>query len=371
MTTTAITVPETGVNPSAMLAGLFGGAVSVVSSADASSPGIMRPDQMKVDEKTLNSVINACSMDALGGIYALAVDAAGAPQPGRFLRVMERYTIPGGGQLTFSRAGDRKGFPELVGAIVRIAPYRVLHGGGENPPPVCGSINLVEGYGRPGGDCANCHFIKFVDRDTPWCKQRTRVYVALRGTSTLAMIDLPAMPREGLEPFELWSASHGVWGGDFVCRITLVDHPRSPATGNSRTCLLTVKPVAIAAYGDRFDEYRESAVRANQILEVAEAAWLQDLGTALVGRDAVTLGAPPPDAPGYRSLGAGAGQTVAERYPLTSGDDAPGYDAAMSSPARTHDAMPDRAPAVDDDPLPFEPDAPVEDTWGDVDELPF
>ena len=328
-------------------------------SPDAPSPtqaAFRHPSDMREDRPSREAVLKACSMEALHDIYRRSVDNNGQSQPGRFLSVLPRYTIMGGGTHSLKRAHDGATFNELVGVIIRLAPYRVLYGrpvAGDRMAPSCASLDSKQGYGEPGGGCLSCPQTIFENRDTPWCRSKSRLYIALRQTSELAVIDLTAMSREGLDDLLQWSGQHQADVRDYCVRLKLRDHPRSPATGNNRTSL----PVfGGAVVNDGSPEYRQALEQAAELLTYAEGAWLDDIRRSSDGgggREPARIGG----GPATLTLAEGgdsndrpqlAGQTAA----ATPADDY-GFGAPATAPPGDYDLGP-----------------PPED-WSDVDDLPF
>ena len=314
------------------------------------------PDTMKHDPPSTQAVLNACSIESLRNIYARATDSNGQRQPGRFLSAITRYTIMGGGVQSFKRSTDSNTVNELVGTIVRLAPYRVLYArpvGDERYAPSCGSVDLHQGYGEPGISCRSCPQAIYQTRDIPWCRHKSRLYMAMRKTRELAVVDLTSMSREGLEELLQWAGQHQVDLRDYTIKLTLKSHPRSPSSGNNRTSLLVATPGAIAT--DWTDHYRQAIEDANQVLANAEAAWLHDISQPGAGnREPARIGGDPVSlTPGATVLNAGAD----------------GYDSRQNQPlAAGNPDMSDSAFPTGPDDYDFGP--PPED-WSDVDDLPF
>lgn len=350
VTTTTPAVGSEQATPAQMMHAMFGGAATLVGGADSR---MADPAAMRDDARAREAVLSACGVPALTDIYSRSTDAGGNVVPSRFLSVLPRYTVLGGGVHALKRAADGGTASELVGVIVRLAPYRVLYGravDSERYAPSCASINLQKGHGDPGRACQGCPQADYINRDTPWCRQKSRLYIVLRDTQELAVVDLTAMSREGLEAFTQWHRHHGVDPASLLVKLTLSAHPRSAATGNNQTSLVSVRPGAFADRGT--DEYRQALERVNRTLSVAEAAWLVDIGEGLAGQaEPATIG-------GASHLG--QAPAVAASEPRAALGGAP--------PMPAHQAMPDY-PADDGPPVDWG-DAPV-DEWGNVDDLPF
>lgn len=160
------------------------------------------PADMSPDPPSCQAVQEAYSMDALGTVYRRAVDNNGQSRPGRFLSCLPRYTIGGGGTHALKRARDGTVVTELAGVIVRLAPYRVLYGrpvAGDRMAPSCAILDNREGYEPPGGICPACLQTIYQGPGHPWCRSKSRLYIAIRQTKELAVVDLTAMSREGLD----------------------------------------------------------------------------------------------------------------------------------------------------------------------------
>ena len=313
---------------------IFQGQAAVVERAE---PAMADPATLKPDAKSASAVISACSMPSLADTFGRCVDQEGRQQAGRFISMLPRYTVLGGGVHALKHAGSGTTASELVGVVVRLKPYRVLYGrkiDEERSAPSCASINLQTGKGDPGRACQGCPQTAYINRDTPWCRQKSRLYIVLRDTAALSVIDLTAMSREGLDDYLGWSRLYGRDCTDFVVKLTLSRHPRSPETGNNQTSLLHIRPVAVA--NDGTDEYREAVAFANMVLTQAEGAWLDDIAQPMAG------GGDP------AAIGDGATPQTA---------------IAGAPPMPAHDALPDYPP---------EPPPPdFDDSYGDPDDLPF
>ena len=333
VTTTLPAVAGQQASPAQMMQQIFGGQSVVIDRNGAEQAA--DPSGMKPDARSAGAVISACSMSALADIYARCQDNEGRQQPGRFLSLLPRYTVLGGGVHALKKAGEGITASELVGVVVRLKPYRVLYGrkiDEERSAPSCASINLQSGKGDPGRWCQGCPQAAYINRDTTWCRQKSRLYIVLRDTAELAVLDLTAMSREGLDEYLGWSRLHSVDCTDYVVKLTLSRHPRSPETGNNQTSLLNIKPVAIATDGTA--EYREAVAFANTVLAQAEGAWLDDIAQPMGG----------------------------SAEPAAIGDDPTTQTAiAPAPPMPTHDALPDyQAP----------PDG-YDNEYGDPDDLPW
>ena len=334
---------------------MFGGQTSIV---DKPSTQIADPDTMRDDPRSRIAVMDACSMLSLADFYNRSTDADGNVQPGRFLSVMPRYTVLGGGTHSLKRVQDGNTTNELTGVIVRLAPYRVLYGRKVDDiryAPSCASLNLVHGTGDPGQACQSCPKAAYINRDTPWCRHKSRMYLVLRESAELALVDLTAMSREGLDPFMNWCKQHRLDASSMLVKLKLSAHPRSPQTGNNQSSLVSVRPGAFVDRGS--DDYRQALAQVNRVLATAEAAWLSDIGNQPTGAGA-------PASIGDSHLGQAPAVTAPEPRAALGG--APPMPAHQAMPAPPATDWP--APPADDD-LPLDFDAG--DEWSDVDDLPF
>ena len=262
----------TTMDPRTVLAGLFGGEVSV---APAPTVAITAGPNLAAAPKAAECVKRQCHPSSLGIAYQNAVDGEGRPAPGRMIQQFEKLSLMADGVAGW-KTNQRKIVDEVVGVIVRIAPaHRALWYRGEGQRyPVCGSLDGVRGHGRPGGDCEICPR-KDYDPDEQFCRSRTRLYIATGQGMLLSHMDLTALTREGLTALDKWCAGNGFTIPQLVVKLGLAVHPRSSPSWEFAASIITCQPVYLA--DDGTDDYADAIQYANDVLRAAEAAWLADI----------------------------------------------------------------------------------------------
>ena len=259
-------------DPRTVLAGLFEGVETVVQ---APTVAITANRNLEMAPKAAECVKRQCHPSSLGIAYQNAVDGDGRPAPGRMIQQFEKLALMADGVAAW-KTNQRKTVDEVVGVIVRIAPaHRALWYRGEGQRyPVCGSLDGVTGYGKPGGECEICPR-KDYDPDEQFCRSRTRLYIATGQGLLLSHMDLTALTREGLTSLDRWCAGNGYNIPQLVVKLGLAVHPRSSPEWQYAASIITCQPVYLA--DDGTDDYADAIQYANDVLRAAEAAWLADI----------------------------------------------------------------------------------------------
>lgn len=250
-------------DPRADLMAEFGG-VAVVEDAPVALDLPARP-------AAAEAVLWQCSRESLGNAFANAVDGEGRQAPGRMIQQFNRLRLLGDGVLAWKDSA-RRTVSELTGVIVRVAPpHRSLW---QEKLPVCASLDLKQGYGKPGIACADCSFAQWVE-DEDVCKSRSRVYIAEPDGNLLTLMDLTAMTREGLAVLNRYCKREGLTIPQLECKFSLDTHPRQMRDSKYAIAILKCEPIGIA--DDRSQAYAKAIEYANAVLARAEHAWLQDI----------------------------------------------------------------------------------------------
>lgn len=271
-------MPVTQAAPRTRLSQRFGGSVVIAGAED---DVYYDPAALKFVPEANEAVRRQCSAESLEAVYHSALDDDGLPAPGRMLMQFNRLTLPGGDNQRYWRWSDGSGAEtSIIGVPIRLQPYRVLWGRETSKgtkAPSCGSVDDAYGFGVPGGSCAECAFAKYRE-GSERCAKKSRLYLATGKSGRLTMMDLTAMPRQGLVSLVKWATANRLVLPQLVIRFWLDKHPR-PMSGARYTQLIVKwEPVGIA--DDRTDAYRAIVHNADQILAEAEEEWLYDIATS-------------------------------------------------------------------------------------------
>ena len=234
----------------------------------------MSPESLPRLDAYTKAVLDACEDASLAEVMAAAVDADGAPAPGRFINMLPTYRLNANGLAAWSAPGDAVA-TEFTGVPIRVKPYRLYWSDeGGKLRPSCASIDGFTGEGDPGGECKGCPAAKYVDSDTQYCKAKTRLYMASPEYPSPVVFDLTAMTREGLRPLAKWAGQWDIALSHLVVKIKLVKHSRKGPSGWAST-LLVCEPVGIA--GRPGYDYSHAIRRVGSLLDLGEQAWAADI----------------------------------------------------------------------------------------------
>ena len=300
MTTTQIApwAPGGGASAAAGLLQLLGQDVP----AGAAPPALRypaNPRDLPHMPEMADQVIRACSERAFYETLASALDREGQVAPSRMINAMPEYKMPGGGGLSWT-CPDRTAINRWEGVIVRVKPYRnrwerprrepseSVEAWRKRPQRLrCASADGQTGYGAPGGDCETCPAAEYESGDdAAYCKKRSRLYVAGLVDGELAVFPLPAMVRQGLQPFVRWAREQGIRVEHLVVRGSLITHERQMGSQTQAKIAIEVTGWARPPDGAAAAEYDAALRLAGQVLSMAEQAWAEGVGAWGDGGDA-------------------------------------------------------------------------------------
>ncbi|SEH23153.1 hypothetical protein [Selenomonas sp. KH1T6] len=142
----------------------------------------------------------------------------------------ERIKMPSGDTTVFQVPSDNPDEPELVREITAVIlyhhPIRAYFKEkytGATVPPDCGSLNAVEGFGVPGGNCESCPYNAFGsgENNAKACKERRRLYLLLEGEMFPVMLSLPTGSLKEFSRYIMRCLSKGCKTNAVVTRISL------------------------------------------------------------------------------------------------------------------------------------------------------
>lgn len=302
-------------DPRVQLARMMGGTIS----APAASAAFDAPAELQRNQRAADQVKAICHETTFGEAFANALDNDGMPSPGRMLMQLNRLTLPGDGMKAWKTPGGQVE-TEFIGVPIRIAPYRVFWGGGDAPK--CGSIDRINGFGEPGGNCERCTVAEYKGAGIPRCADKTRLYLAGAGT-TMTVMDLTAMPRQGLAPLEKWAKREGYDLRQLLIKFWLDEHPRQMPDSKFKILILRSQVLGVADDGTSL--YRERIMYANQVLDLAERSWLADI-TSHGGNEPTSTTSPNAEWGGYNVLSEGEAEIPYAGQPATSPEPPPLID---------------------------------------------
>ena len=157
----------------------------------------------------------------------------------------ERIKMPSGGATVFQIPSEDPDEPELMkefsGAILYHHPIRAYfsteYTGGTNPPD-CGSLDCIEGYGNPGGDCHSCIYNDFGTgkNGAKACKERRRIYLLREGDLFPVMLSLPTGSLREFSRYIMRLLSKGNKSSDVVTRFSLAKATNKGGIPYAKAC---------------------------------------------------------------------------------------------------------------------------------------
>ena len=144
--------------------------------------------------------------------------------------VFDRIRMPSGGTTVFQIPSDNPEEPELEKEITAVilyhhpirAYFKDKYTGGINPPD-CGSLDSLEGFGNPGGNCSTCLLNAFGtgENNSKACKERRRLYLLREGELFPVMLSLPTGSLKEFSRYIMRCLSKGYKSNAIVTRISL------------------------------------------------------------------------------------------------------------------------------------------------------
>ena len=269
------------VDPRVALAQRFYGKTIVVEGGVSVPMG-----EWKVQLKAAELVKKQCSEQGFQALFDRAVDQDGAAAPGRVLSppAIETLRMMGDGALAW-KTNSGAVVNEFNGVPVRLSDYRVYWGrttANGRPAPSCGSVKDDIGFGDPGGDCAVCPKTEYLGPDAPpRCRSKSRLYLAAGKGESVVLMDLTAMPRQGFDGLVKEARLRGYNFDQLAVKFWLEEHPRPPAGTNYKLAILRWSVLGLA--DDGTPEYQDAIANANEVLEMAEESWLNDVAKPFYG----------------------------------------------------------------------------------------
>ena len=142
----------------------------------------------------------------------------------------ERIKMPSGGTTLFQLPNDSDEATfakEFLAVILYHHPIRAYFKtkfNGATNPPDCGSLDAINGYGDPGGDCKNCIYNDFGtgDNGAKACKERQRLYLLREGEIFPMLLSLPTGSLKDFSRYLMRLLTKGIKSSEVVTKFSLI-----------------------------------------------------------------------------------------------------------------------------------------------------
>lgn len=195
---------------------------------------------------------------------------------------LTRISIPAGGGTTFeipNAAGEPESLKKLAAVIVYVQKQRVYwsqpFGSGDDSPPDCVSMDLVEGYGEPGGKCAVCKLNQFgsgTGGTGKACSEKRNIYIMTKDVLLPYNLSAPIKSVENYRKYLVALTQRGVNIKDII---TVIGLEKTKNKGGIPYSRLTFEagPELTAEQKAKVSAFRDGFIPIIQSVQVSPASY--------------------------------------------------------------------------------------------------